>query len=376
MRSRLFIALGVLASLPAVSIGQVRTGAERSELIVEAFVNVTAAAADQSAEPARRMDASSVATGFRALGRVTLGEGVDVGARINVSSRDSDVRLTEASVLLFGAGGRLEIGVRMGLPDVLTGYAPNNFTFTGAEFGPASGPSLDPAGGLQLAFLDSGTAAQLAPLTVLGFAAFLFDDISGKVLYVTPKASGFLGGISYAPQADDPRFGELVQLGLTHERYWSQNVLRWGGSYTFARGQQIDMQERYRDLHSVNLGVTATLDDSLMLGAAVTFNGDSGLQAMSPAQTTSSAWGATASINYNTGPWTFGAYYQVARAEGSLDVAGDDRLSALEAGLSYRFHTRMRLYGAWYYYDFTDEGGAGSTTGDANVALLGVRLTL
>jgi len=67
-----------------------------------------------------------------------------------------NTRLTEAGVLLFDHHGRVEIGERMGLPDVLTGYAPNNFQFTSAEFGPASGPSLDPGGGLQTASLRGG----------------------------------------------------------------------------------------------------------------------------------------------------------------------------------------------------------------------------
>lgn len=149
-----------------------------------------------------------------------------------------------------------------------------------------------------------------------------------------------LGGISYAPQADDPRFDDLVQLGLTHERYWSQNVLRWGGSYTFGRGEQVAAQERRGDLHSIHMGVTATLDDSLMLGVSATFNG---------LRAASSEWGVTASVNYNTGPWTSGAYYQLARAEG--DLTG-------------------------YHYDFADEGSTAGRSGDGNIALLGVRLTL
>ena len=57
----------------------------------------------------------------------------------------------------FVKNGRIEIGERMGLPDVLTGYAPNNFQFTSAEFGPASGPSLP---GSRTARLRPGRAAR------------------------------------------------------------------------------------------------------------------------------------------------------------------------------------------------------------------------
>ena len=57
-------------------------------------------------------------------------------------------------------------------------------------------------------------------------------------------------------------------------------------------------------------------------------------------------------------------------------MVGNDRLSALEAGVSYRFHTRMRVYMAWYYFDFSDEGGTGRASGDGHVLLVGARLAL
>ena len=98
-------------------------------------------------------------------------------------------------------------------------------------------------------------------------------DQSAKILYVSPKTRGFLGGISYAPDADDAGYADLLQVGLTHERYWAQNVLRLGGSYTFVRGDQTDAG-RFEDLQSLNLGVTATLEDSLMLGISGTYNGE------------------------------------------------------------------------------------------------------
>src|SRR5438132_897312 len=55
----------------------------------------------------------------------------------------------------------------------------------------------------------------------------------------------------FAPDATDPRFKQLVQAGLVHERYWEQNVLRWGGSH----GPTTGPDGPVRDLHSLNLGV-------------------------------------------------------------------------------------------------------------------------
>jgi predicted porin len=291
------------------------------------------------------------------------------------SSPEDRFNLAEASILLSGSHGRLEVGQRQGLPDVLTGYAPNNFAFTGAEFGPASGPSLDPGGGLQHAFLPSILASQLNELGSLGAFASLAGDRSAKFVYVSPKRGGFLGGFSYAPDSDDPRFGALAQGGLVHERYWDSNILRIGGSVTYAQPRGFGSALR-SDLRSFNAGATFIVDDDLMLGISATWNGSSGIEKFD-GSSHSSAYGATASVNYNHGPWTAGGYLQWARAEGDVRARGDDRLAAAEVGVSYRFTQKLRLYGAWYRFDFDDEGGmttADRSTGD--VLLLGVRATL
>jgi predicted porin len=269
----------------------------------------------------------------------------------------------------------LELGERHGLTDVHTGYVPNNFAFTGAEFGPASGPSLDPGGGLQHAFLAPTLAAELNELSQLGAFAALAGDRSAKIVYVSPKRGGFLGGLSYSPDSDDPRFGTLAQGGLVHERYWDSNILRLGGSITYAQPRGADAAAR-RDLRSLNLGAALILDYDLMLGIAATWNGTSGIK-RSPGSAASDAYGITASANYNRGPWTLGGYLQWASAEGEVLRAGNDRLAAAEAGVSYRFTKKLRVYAAWYHFEFDDEGGLSSAdrvTGDA--ALFGVRATL
>jgi hypothetical protein len=347
-----------------------------ASLTTEAFANLSGGVPHASDNLSRQSDEDWRLDGaLRLLGRIDLSDAFDLGARVVLAtSPEDELDVAEYSLLVFGGGGRLELGARQGLPDVLTGYAPNNFTFTSAEFGPASGPSLDPAGGLQTAFLPGTLAAQIDELTTLGFAASLSADESMKVLYVTPKWRGLLAGISYADDAEDPRFGRLVQAGLTHEAYWAQNVLRFGGSYSFARG---DASQGTADLHSLNLGATLVLDDSLIIGASATWNGDSGIRRSLTRIDIDDAWGWVTSVNYNYGPWTIGAFYQWATSEGNPDLAGDDRLSAAEAGVSYRINTRVRFYGAYYHYDFENEGGGIAADRDAGgVLIVGVRVTL
>lgn len=365
---------GAVAAFPSRATAQLMLAREPVTLTIEGYGNFTVAVVgDDSADAS---DSTNVSAGLRALGLLQVPGLGRVGARLSAESFDEDVRLREASVLLLGAAGRLEIGRRMGLPDIITGYGPNNFTFTSAEFGPASGPSLDPAGGLQTTFLDSRLAEQINPLTGLGVAAAQFGDQSPKILYVTPKYRGWLGGLSYANDADDPRYGELVQAGLTHETYWSQNVLRIGGSIAYAQGSHAAGVRSVSDLRSVSFGASVTLDDALILGLAASYGGDEG-QLVIPGQVSASgAWGLSSSVNYNTGPWTLGGFSQYGSAEGDVLVPGNDRLSAVEIGVSYRWTTRLRAYGAWYRYDFADEGSAGSMSDAGSVLLFGIRAAL
>lgn len=349
----------------------------RYALTVEGYANLTSSISDGlSVGGTGGGDDVRADLALRALGQIKFENGPDVGLRLVAeSSPENRLDLSEASLLLFGSGGRLEIGDRQGLPDVLTGYAPNNFSFTGAEFGPASGPSLDPGGGLQHAFLPASLAAQLNELGILGAATSLSGDRSAKAVYVSPKAHGFLGGLSYAIDADDARFGSLAQAGLVHEKYWDSSILRLGGSASYASGKNLGALA-VRDLHSLNLGATLILDYDLMLGVSATWNGSSGT-VVNPRAQTSDSYGVTASVNYNRGRWTSGGYLQWATSGGDSFAPGNDRLAAAEIGISYRLSTKMRLYAAWYRFDFFDEGGHGAYGHEiGNNFLFGARATL
>jgi hypothetical protein len=359
-------ALCILALLASPAHAQIVVNKEPAQLTLEGFVNVTGGAADAAGGDEGRFDG-----GVRLLGRLQLQDWPDLGVRVAAEISDARAQLVEASVLLFDERGRLEIGERPGLPDVLTGYAPNNFQFTSAEFGPASGPSLDPGGRLQTLLLPPALARQLDPLGSLGVTAALFDDRSAKILYVSPKRGGWLAGVSYSGDAEDASVAELLQAGVTHETYRGQDIVRWGATYVHGR-----TDSRTDDLRSLGAGVSVTIDDSLMLGVAASYDGRSRLPATAAGKFASAAWGATVSFNYNTGPWTVGAYYQYATAEGSPTTARNDRLLAFEAGASYRFTTKARLYCAWYRFDFDDDESTRdlSTTGD--LIAVGMRITL
>ena len=372
--SRYAIALGFLG---AGSLAQAQMTFERTPwtLTADGYTNLVAGHSYREDGGDAGGD-SRVDAGLRLLALRSSTSGTTFGVRAEaLSSPEDNLQTGERSVLAFGDWGRLEVGKRQGLPVTITGYAPNYFTFTGAEFSVSSGRGLDPGGTLATAFLSPSLAARIDAISTLGFATTLFNDQSGKLIYVAPKTNGWQFGASYSPDAEDQhgRFTDLTQAGLTREIYTGRNVYKFGGSVAHAQGGRDPVNNAtLRDLNSLNTGFSATLDDALTLGVAFTYDGESGL-ASGPHQT--DAHGVTASANYNTGPWTIGGYAQRAHSEGDPNLPGADVLRVLQFGVSYRISTQIRFFAATYFYRFDDEGGAAGRF-DGTVVLGGVRLTL
>jgi hypothetical protein len=352
------------------------------KLTIEAFANATSAC-DHGGDSAAGSEGCGARLdgAFRLVGLAKGTSGWAAGPRIILqSSPEDEIELGERSLLFLTPWGRFEVGRRQGLPDVLVGYAPNTFIFTSAEFGPATGPGLDPDGRLPTAFLEPAMAGEINSLSTLGFAASYFLDQSFKLIYVPPRKAGFQGGFSFAPDMDERTgpFKQLLQTGLTYECYTPENVFRLGATYTIARsGARGGDSSSLTDLHSASFGATAVLSDRLILGGSLSYNGASGLPRFGRALDRSRALGYAASLNYNVGPWTVGGYFQSAQAEGDVARVGDDRLRVIELGASYRVNPRIRIYGSGYFYRFRDEG-AESREGlfQGAVFLLGTRVTL
>lgn len=76
----------------------------------------------------------------RLVALVNAGDSFAFEPRIVVQSGPQDkLGVGERSLLFQGTKwGRFVLGYRQGLPNVLIGYAPNSFTFAGAEYGPAT----------------------------------------------------------------------------------------------------------------------------------------------------------------------------------------------------------------------------------------------
>lgn len=357
---------GVLLAMSSSTSAQVVLEHDAARLTLEGWANAEAAvnAADARADG----DDWQLDAAVRALGLYRTPHWGRIGARIVAEGRggaEDDTAISERSLIWTGRYGRLEYGDRPGLPDVLTGFAPNPFTFTTAEFGPASGPSLDPGGGIVQRFVSDELRSTITDLSVLGYATSMFDDRSRKLIYVSPRAGGWLGGVSYASQADGDAAQALFQAGAVHETYRQQNVLRIGGSWAQLRS------DAGESLDSYSVGASYSWDEIWLLGASVTWNPDD--SSFPVPGWRSDAAGATASLNYNRGPWTTGALLQYARGR-EAEHAARDRLRTVEAGLSYRTSTKLRVFAAWYRYLL--EIGSNDTFTADNLIVVGLRMTL
>lgn len=364
------LACGIGASDAGAQVVRREGGAE---LTLEGFANLSGASVRPTGTAGSGSAAGAHADGgLRLLAGRRGADGTLGGLRLSLlSTVDRAVEIDEASAVLTGVFGRIEFGLRSGLPDILTGYAPNTFTYAGQGYGPTSLLTLFPDGGLQTAFLDDALAAGIAGQAGRGVAATGFGDFSPRAIYVTPRIEGWTAGGSFTPDADGPT-RQLAILGLNRQTFHGQDNLRFGVTYTVAA-----LGDDFRDRHSIHAGIAYTFDATLTLGAGASYDGRTGLRRDVAAGSQARGFGSVLSVDYVRGPWVLGGFLQAARSEGSPDSAGADRLFAAQIGGAYRFTTRTRIFGTVYGFDFVDEGdrtrpGAGTGV----VGILGLRLTL
>jgi len=356
-------ALAVCAGL-ALFLGATRAGAQVSGSeppfagTIELFANLTGAAVAAPRGPAPEHALWGRADiALRTFLRIETDAGWAFGPRVVVQRLGhGPVELGDRSLVLATPWGRLEYGYRQGLPDTLVGYAPNSYTFTGVEFGPPSGLNLFPHGGLQTSFLASPAGVAVSSLSYLGIATAFAGDFSRKLIYVSPRFLGLQLGLAGTTDADSTPFGadygRSGQAGLVHESYFGQNVFRVGGSYGFGYRRLPDGDAGLpRKLHSGNLGATLVVNDEWIIGASASLDYARRTLVLDD-RSSGIGFGATISVNRESGPWAVGGFLPEARRRDGR--TSPVHLFAGEAGASYRFDTRLRIYAAVYLFDLAD----------------------
>ena len=315
----------------------------------------------------------------------------------NVSGSSSAWSLTvpELSFFVIGDFGRIEIGDRAGFPQSLIGFTPSEIAFTSAEFGPDSGVRLDPNGRLPTTFLPHALADRINDLTYLGYAERFYDDRSLKLIYLTPRSvSGFYGAVSYTPSTDISSgfdlagatrtpttgledtvspgvFRNIVQAAVVWNHRTDALDLSTGLTYSYARGTAGSLNTpTVPESHSLTGGISVTVYDAWTLGLSAVYDGFSTQHTNSSANPSpTSPYGVVASVNYVTGAWTFGGYYQHATADSLTPQSSRDTVDIAELGLSclvdknhkllgMSYYTDVKLFASVYYYRFRGEQGS------------------
>lgn len=362
---------------------------EPIKVILEGFANATAGGSVRGnvslSGATGETNSTHADAGVRLYAEYKLGEQRVLGLRLDVNASSQDpLAVGERSLIYIDSFGRFEIGRRRGLPDSLTGYAPNTYAFTSAEFGVNSGRTLDPGSTLATSFLPSTLADRINAVSGNGANSAFFSDASPKLVYVSPKVWGTQLGTSFAPKIDQGSapgnpYKQLFQLGLAYQEDFGQDFYRVGGSFSQASlaANPLGLAGALptSDLRSLSLGAELNLGEVWSFGVNASKNSsDSAINAVSPLY---GAHGITASANYNGGEWVYGAYLQ--RAVGGTGLNGRDDLSVAQVGVAYRLDTQFRIFAAYYVYRLGNQAPVlnnANQPGRGAVLLVGVRLIL
>jgi len=195
----------------------------------------------------------------------------------------------------------------------------------------------------------------------------------GKLIYFTPRMSGFQLGVSYQPDG-----GNEPGLGLTSDATagGQETLLSVGANFTssfdnadvaisaaFISGNleaenAAPAAATGKDLEAFTAGVNVSMS-GFTVGGAVRLDNQGG------SNSSSESWeiGAT----YGTGPWTVGVNY-LDFNQATAATIGDDTLQAWALTAQYNLGPGVNLWGGVKHYDFEDGANA---VGSENSSLIG-----
>lgn len=317
--------------------------------------------------------------------KTTLDNGLQVGVRVEFENSNQSAgaaHVDERYVWFSGDFGRVTIG------------SDDNAAYTMHYQAPSvTGAMVDsPTHGYPTA---GGNEASTGSYPGLG-------GDGQKIIYFTPRISGFQLGVSYQPD-DTTIEGAPGAVGVGDEDIGKQSdIFAIGLNFTDSfNGVDVAVSGGYvRGELESNAGVTTTticglcgtsgnvtfvvtttaggLSDDRQVwvaGLNVGFGGftiggaykhdDNGKSAST--DTDLYAIGVT----YGTGPWTVGAQYMHSETE---DAVGDDEVDAYGIAGSYTLGPGISVWSSLKFYDFKDDAGAPSDENEQTVFLLGTSI--
>jgi outer membrane protein OmpU len=227
----------------------------------------------------------------------------------------------------------------------------------------------------------------------------------GKLVYFTPRISGFQLGVSYQPDgANEPGGGFPSTRSSNSDFGGQETLLSVGANYT-GSFDDVDVAISGGYIHghleqngpNTTFGVTTDDDGHLLATSSVVLAGAGGFtnQEVYTAGVSVSFSGFTIGGSYQhdnrgrsgatdkdgfeigatyaTGPWTVGANFLAIDIEQGAG-AGDDEVDALMFSGQYNLGPGVDLFGGVKYYDFEDAANAAGSENSVLIGALGTSI--
>ncbi|TQV79819.1 porin [Denitrobaculum tricleocarpae] len=291
-------------------------------------------------------------------GSTTLDNGIQFGVNVQLEGNTNDDQIDESYAFIEGDFGRVLLGSENSAGYLMSMEAPN------VGIGINSGDQGD--------WVPVESDANLAARGTLGATTLENAAVNdaNRLTYFTPRFSGFQGGISYTPDAEEDdndqpsenaEFHDGIDVGINF-------VESFGGFDVEAFGR-----------YGIASNDAAGGDDPEVFGAGFavgyagfTVGGSYGQQDEA-GENEGQAWDA--GVSYETGPWGVSLSYFYGEAEGST-ASGDEELQTIEAAASYALGPGIKVIGSVGYNDFEDdESGADDDSNDGYWVVTGIKLS-
>ncbi len=291
-------------------------------------------------------------------GSTTLDNGIQFGVNVQLEGNTSGDQIDESYAFIEGDFGRVLLGSENTAGYLMSVGAPN------VGIGINSGDQGD--------WVPVESDANFAARGTLGATSLenaVVNDVN-RLTYFTPRFSGFQGGISYTPDAEEDDNSQPSENAEYHD-----GVDVGINFVESVAGIDVEAFGRYGTASNDAPGG----DDPEVFGAGITLGyagftvGGSYGQQEEGGENEGQAWDVGAS--YATGPWGVSLSYFIGEAEGSA-ASGDEEVQTVEAAASYALGPGIKLIGSVGYNDFDDdETGAADDSNDGYWVVTGIKLS-
>lgn len=383
MKNRL-LASAALIALAAASAG----AADKVKISLGGYMNATVFNASQDTSGfganSSLRELGFVSEGeIHFKGKTSLDDGTEVGMRVELEieadnssggvSANNDI-IDEVYVYVQSNWGRVEFGQQDGVADQMGVFAPNVFKTT----------KVDDA---ETFFIQDGSANPYRPNSLRLRTDLFVSDDNVKLIYFTPRFSGFQFGISYMPEPTKNFTGFATRKD--NDSNQQADIWEFGASFKDSIGS-VDVNASLVYLTGTNEAPSAANRDDLEeWGFGATFmymdftfggsyrasnaRGGSSLTTVLTDGSDTEIWSIGGT--YKSGDWTFGLQYVDGVTD--LDTLGNEQDGqGFEAAFKYTISDGIAIGAGYQNYTYESDLSTLASGGDLEADILYTNLEL